>query len=137
MKLWPFSKISTKSSRSSKPPAPAREGALKWSALQYLAATLTVLRSENIPLATPVHGTPARGARFIEIPIHLDRRRVGPYAMRKVLSKATLEAIQAAAFVEQVNGWQVRNAIVYQYQLEPVILSLTNLCQKQAQVQVG
>ncbi len=120
MKIWPFKK----SQKTTHPlPVKGRVKAtamspLKWNALQYLEATLTVLRSENIPLANPVHGTPARGARFIEIPINLDRRRVGPYAMRKVLSKATLEAIQAAAFVDQVNGWQVRNAIVYQYQLE-------------------
>jgi hypothetical protein len=87
-------------------------------AMLYLDATLAVLRRESIPLATPVHGQPARGARFIEIPVHLDRRRVGPMAMRKVFNNGTISAIQAAAQVDGLNVWQIRNAIVYQYQLD-------------------
>ncbi len=125
MNIWPFGNPDRKTKKrnggaapASAPVDPTPMSPIKWQALQHLEATLTVLRSENIPLATPVHGTPARGARFLEIPIHLDRRRVGPLAMRKVLNKATFEAIQAAASVDQVNGWQVRNSIIYQYQLE-------------------
>ncbi|MCP4285885.1 MAG: hypothetical protein GY792_15755, partial [Gammaproteobacteria bacterium] len=91
---------------------------VKIQAMLYLDATLAVLRREGIPLATPVHGRPARGARFIEIPVHLDRRRVGPMAMRKVFNGGTISAIQAAARVDGLNIWQVRDAIVYQYQLD-------------------
>lgn len=96
------------------PPA----GAVKQLALSYVEATLTVLQREAIPLAAPVHGRPARGARFIQIPIHLDRRRVGPLSMRKVLADSTLKAIQAAARVDGVLAWQERDRIVFQYQLD-------------------
>ncbi|MCP4995916.1 MAG: hypothetical protein GY934_19385, partial [Gammaproteobacteria bacterium] len=91
---------------------------VKIQAMLYLDATLAVLQREGIPLATPVHGKPARGARFIEIPVHLDRRRVGPMAMRKVFNTGTLSAIQAAARIDGLNVWQIRDALVYQYQLD-------------------
>jgi hypothetical protein len=43
-------------------------------ALKYLWATLQVLHREGIPLANPVNGEPARGARFFEIPINRPSR---------------------------------------------------------------
>ncbi|MEW5958395.1 MAG: hypothetical protein AB1801_11755, partial [Chloroflexota bacterium] len=71
MKLWPFGTKESKNggalpapATSSVPPMPP----IKQQALLYLDATLAVLRREGIPLARPVHGRPARGARFIEIP---------------------------------------------------------------------
>ena len=69
---------------------------VKQQALLYLDATLAVLQREGIPLARPVHGKPARGARFIEIPINLDRQRVGPAAMRKIFNSGTISAIDEA-----------------------------------------
>jgi hypothetical protein len=100
---------------------PAGALQVKQQALLYLDATLAVLRREGIPLAQPVHGRPARGARFIEIPINLDRRRVGPMAMRKIFNTGTVSAIQAAARVDSLNIWQVRDAIIYQYQLDKAL----------------
>ncbi|MEW5956880.1 MAG: FtsK/SpoIIIE domain-containing protein, partial [Chloroflexota bacterium] len=46
------------------------------------------------------------------------RHRVGPMAMRKIFNTGTVSAIQAAARVDSVNVWQVRDAIIYQYQLD-------------------
>lgn len=100
-------------------PAPnSPAGPLKQLALAYVEATLAVLEREGIPLAVPVHGRPARGARFIQVPLHLDRRRVGPLSMRKVLADSTLKAVQAAARLDGVIAWQERDSIVFQYQLD-------------------
>ena len=79
-RLWPFGRKSepTKRQLNSLPSGPQTLTAMppvKQQALLYLDATLAVLQREGIPLARPVHGKPARGARFIEIPINLDRRR--------------------------------------------------------------
>jgi hypothetical protein len=94
-------------------------GVVSRQALFYLNATLSVLDREQVRLATQqvVHGRPARGARFLEIPIFLDREMVHSISMRRALKQDTLRAIQAAARVDAVNAWQQRNAIVYQYQL--------------------
>ncbi|MEW5960868.1 MAG: hypothetical protein AB1801_24345 [Chloroflexota bacterium] len=124
MRIWPFGAKESKNGGS--PPAPAMSSVppmppIKQQALLYLDATLAVLRREGIPLAQPVHGQPARGARFIEIPINLDRHRVGPMAMRKIFNTGTVSAIQAAARVDSVNVWQVRDAIIYQYQLDKTL----------------
>jgi len=122
MNIWPFGKQTLK--KNTLPQIKGHTSAqtamtpIKWTGMQFLEATLTVLRNENIPLANPVHGKAARGARHIEIPVNLDRRRVGTLTMRKVLNDGTLKAIQAAACVDQVSGWQKRNAVIYQYQLE-------------------
>jgi hypothetical protein len=120
MSIWPFNRRRKKEGNGVTASAPSMVAMtpIKRCAVQYLDATLAVLNREGIPLATPVHGPPARGARFIEIPINLDRRRVGPMAMRKVFNTGTLNAIQAAARVDVVNAWQVRDAIIYQYQLD-------------------
>ncbi len=135
LNIWPFNKRNRKSSKpqpgnvwprptnDAVQPTPGVNGqaegaSVKVQAMLYLDATLAVLRREGIPLATPVHGRPARGARFIEIPVHLDRRRVGPMAMRKVFNGGTISAIQAAAQIDSLNIWQMRDAIVYQYQLD-------------------
>jgi hypothetical protein len=111
MKLWPFRPDKLKT-------APAQLTPVQRYGLQYLEATLAVLAREHIPLAAPVHGQPARGARFLEIPINLDRGHIGPIAMRKLFSHNTLSAIQAAARVDAVNAWQVKDTVVYQYQLD-------------------
>lgn len=86
--------------------------------MQYLMGTLAVLKNENIPLAKPVNGTPARGAKFVEIPFNLDRDRIGPRAMRSLTSLATLEAIQVAARVNAVIARQEQDQIIFQYQLD-------------------
>jgi hypothetical protein len=119
MNIWPFRRRSSHASAT----APLKEPAtglspLKQQAVQYLDATLAVLKREGVPVGSPVHGLPARGARFIEIPINLNRRRVGPLVMRKVLNGGMRSAIQAAARVDNVNAWQTRDAIIYQYQLD-------------------
>lgn len=87
--------------------------------LKYLVATVAVLNAEKIPLATRVrvHGQPARGARFVEIPINLDRERVNRKAMSAVMSPDMMKAIQAAAQVQAVIARQYLDTIVYQYQL--------------------
>jgi len=123
MKLWPFRRQKAKPIHQPVNSLPARPSMspIKQQALIYLDATLAVLRREHIPLAQPVHGKPARGARFIEIPINLDRRRVGPMAMRKVFNAGTVSTIQAAARVDNINVWQVRDALVYQYQLDKTL----------------
>lgn len=126
MRLWPFHKNSkTIHQQDGKTPPrqvfAATMSPIKQQSLIYLDATLAVLKREGIPLAQPVHGRPARGARFIEIPINLDRRRVGPMAMRKLFNAGTINAIQAAAQVDGINVWQVRDAIVYQYQLDKTL----------------
>ncbi|MEM7343227.1 MAG: FtsK/SpoIIIE domain-containing protein [Chloroflexota bacterium] len=129
MRLWPF----RKQHKTETTPAPwigqqadttqksSVNTPIKVQAMLYLDATLAVLKREGVPLATPVHGKPARGARFVEIPVHLDRRRVGPMAMRKIFNSGTITAIQAAAQVDGLNIWQERNAIVYQYQLDKAL----------------
>lgn len=129
MRLWPFRTRSEPKATAGQQNGhlPRRQATapamspIKQQALIYLDATLAVLKREGIPLAQPVHGMPARGARFIEIPVNLDRRRVGPMAMRKVFNVGTVSAIQAAARVDSVNVWQVRDAIVYQYQLDQAL----------------
>jgi len=98
-------------------PLPPASDSLKLQTMLYLDATLAVLQREKIPLAQPVHGRPARGARFVELPIRLDRRRIGPLAMRKALGDSTTHAIKAAAGVDRLNVWQQRDALIYQYQL--------------------
>ncbi len=123
MRLWPFQQKSNGTTLPLKrlpagPTAPPAIAPVKRQALLYLDATLAVLRREGIPLAQPVHGKPARGARFIEIPINLDRQRVGPISMRKIFNSGTLSAIQAAARVDSINVWQIRDAIIFQYQLD-------------------
>ncbi len=118
-RLWPFGQ--KQENGTAAPGVAAGTTSIKQCAVQYLDATLTVLAGEQIPLAAPAHGRPARGARFLQIPVRLDRRRVGPLAMRKVLSAGTLSAIQAAANVPAVNAWQEKSAIVYQYQLEQTL----------------
>lgn len=119
MNIWPFRRRSPHASATAPPEEPSTGlSPLKQQAVQYLDATLAVLKREGIPLGVPVHGLPARGARFIEIPINLNRRRVGPLVMRKVLSGGMRSAIQAAARVDNVNAWQTRDAIIYQYQLD-------------------
>ena len=115
MRLWPFQQKSNGITLPLKrlPAGPIVSPAIapvKQQALLYLDATLAVLRREGIPLAHPVHGKPARGARFIEIPINLDQQRVGPIAMRKIFNNGTLSAIQAAARVDSVNAWQIRDS---------------------------
>ncbi len=94
-------------------------GEISQQAIFYLNATLSVLKREKVRLATQqvVHGRPARGARFLEIPVFLDREMVGSMSMQRALKQDTLRAIRAAAQVDAVNAWQQRNAIVYQYQL--------------------
>jgi hypothetical protein len=126
LRLWPFGRKSEPTNRqlNSLPPRQQTASAMppvKQQALLYLDATLAVLQREGIPLARPVHGKPARGARFIEIPINLDRQRVGPAAMRKIFNSGTISAIEAAARVDSVNVWQVRDAIIYQYQLDQAL----------------
>jgi hypothetical protein len=113
LKLWPFAKKQIPAAAPASAATP-----IKQQAMRYLGATLTVLSREKVPVASPAHGAPARGARFLEIPIILDSRHVGPLAMRKALSENTLRAIQAAARVERVNAWQVKNTLVFQYQLD-------------------
>lgn len=85
--------------------------------MRYLFATLRVLEQEKVPLDRPANGTPARGARFLEIPINLDRDRVASMAMRKVTSISTLAAIQAAAGTDAVMARQEKGQIIYQFQL--------------------
>lgn len=126
MRLWPFQQKSNGTTLPLKrlpagPTVPPAIAPVKQQALLYLDATLAVLRREGIPLAQPVHGKPARGARFIEIPINLDRQRVGPISMRKIFNSGTLSAIQAAARVDSVNVWQIRDAIIFQYQLDKAL----------------
>jgi hypothetical protein len=103
----------TRSSKPSTRPAISEQG------IFYLNATLSVLQRERVRLATRqvVHGRPARGARFLEIPIYLDREMVRSLSMQHALKDSTLRAIRAVAGVDAVNAWQQRNAIVYQYQL--------------------
>ena len=125
-RLWPFGRKAEPNKRqlNSLPSGQQTLTAMppvKQQALLYLDATLAVLQREGIPLARPVHGKPARGARFIEIPINLDRQRVGPAAMRKIFNSGTISAIEAAARVDSVNVWQVRDAIIYQYQLDQAL----------------
>ncbi len=91
---------------------------IKRQGIQYLEATLAVLSREAVPLGTPVHGPPARGARFIEIPINLSRTQVGSLTMHRALKGTLLKAIQVAARVDSVNAWQTKDAIIYQYQLD-------------------
>ncbi|MCL4296120.1 MAG: hypothetical protein KJ077_10350 [Anaerolineae bacterium] len=86
--------------------------------MQYLMATVRILRDEKVPLGNPVNGRVTRGARFLEIPVRLDPNRVGPVAMRKVTSAGMLQAIQAAAQVSAVMARQEESQIIYQYQLE-------------------
>lgn len=87
-------------------------------ALKYLWATLQVLHREGIPLANPVNGEPARGARFFEIPINLDTQQISAAAMRKVLSLSTLQAVQVSARVDGVMARQDKDRIIFQYQLD-------------------
>ena len=106
-RLWPFGRRSEPNKRqlNSLPSGQQTLTAMppvKQQALLYLDATLAVLQREGIPLARPVHGKPARGARFIEIPINLDRQRVGPVAMRKIFNSGTISAIEARS-----QGWKV------------------------------
>ena len=41
--------------------------------------------------------------------------------MRKIFNSGTISAIEAAARVDSVNVWQVRDAIIYQYQLDQAL----------------
>lgn len=129
MRIWPFGRgnnnktlahrpqqaLTTRPSQSYMGPTSTLEGL----GLRYLMATLKVLDLEKVPLANPANGTPARGARFLEIPINLDRQRVASMSMRKVVNVATLAAIQATAGTDAVMARQEGGQIIYQFQLAP------------------
>ncbi len=99
-------------------PLPAR-GEFSQVALHYLSATLGVLHREkiNLPRRRVVHGQPARGARFLEIPVFLDADMINSLSMRKALGENTQRAIQAATGCQAVNAWQRGSSIIYQYEL--------------------